>query len=311
MLLLVKAPRRQAGSVATSVTVRAAAAAERQREAAPPLPTTFTQLGVSADLQVRRLRSISFAHTLLHDWLLLPVRPPCVAFSPSHSLPLLFLDLHEQTALAEKGITAPTEIQAAAVPALLRDRVSDFMLASHTGSGKTLAYLVPIGAPHLCCCHGWVPVCVPVFLSWLGASVCACCSVTVGCQCVCLLFCHGWVPVCVPVVLSRLGASVWCGIPAAVWSCCGANGSPLLLPLLSARRFIRLVPSTTSPSSLLPTDSPTPLPRSANTVQLLKEGEELQGAAAKPKRPRALVLGPTRELTDQILQVAKVCADCV
>ncbi|KAI3431312.1 hypothetical protein D9Q98_004370 [Chlorella vulgaris] len=142
MLLLVKAPRRQAGSVATSVTVRSAAAAERQREAAPPLPTTFTQLGVSADLQ---------------------------------------------TALAEKGITAPTEIQAAAVPALLRDRVSDFMLASHTGSGKTLAYLVPI-------------------------------------------------------------------------------------------------------------------------VQLLKEGEELQGAAAKPKRPRALVLGPTRELTDQILQVAKALA---
>ena len=41
-------------------------------------------------------------------------------------------------------------------------------------------------------------------------------------------------------------------------------------------------------------------------MQLLKEAEAAQGAAAKPKRPRALVLGPTRELTDQILRVAKV-----
>lgn len=300
MLLLVKAPRRQAGSVATSVTVRSAAAAERQREAAPPLPTTFTQLGVSADLQVRRLRSISFAHTLLHDWLLPPVRPPCVAFSPSHSLPLLFLDLHEQTALAEKGITAPTEIQAAAVPALLRDRVSDFMLASHTGSGKTLAYLVPIGAPHL----------LP---PWLGASVCACCSVTVGCQCVCLLFCHVWVPVCVPVVLSRLGASVWCGIPAAV--CRHGLVAVQTAALFSCPCYQPDVSSGLCPPPLLllpsyPLTHP-PHSHAPQTVQLLKEGEELQGAAAKPKRPRALVLGPTRELTDQILQVAKVCADCV
>lgn len=51
-----------------------------------------------------------------------------------------------QAALADLGISAPTEIQAAAVPALLRDRASDFALASHTGSGKTLAYLVPMGA---------------------------------------------------------------------------------------------------------------------------------------------------------------------
>ena len=47
-------------------------------------------------------------------------------------------------AVHEKGLTAPTEIQAIAVPALLRDRRSDFMIASHTGSGKTLAYLLPI-----------------------------------------------------------------------------------------------------------------------------------------------------------------------
>ncbi|KAL6779782.1 RH39 [Auxenochlorella protothecoides x Auxenochlorella symbiontica] len=39
-------------------------------------------------------------------------------------------------------------------------------------------------------------------------------------------------------------------------------------------------------------------------VQSLKEGEA-RGTATKPHRPRALVLGPTRELTDQILKVAK------
>lgn len=44
-------------------------------------------------------------------------------------------------------------------------------------------------------------------------------------------------------------------------------------------------------------------------VQLLKEAEAAAGGApAKPKRPRALVLGPTRELTDQILRVAKALA---
>ena len=40
-------------------------------------------------------------------------------------------------------------------------------------------------------------------------------------------------------------------------------------------------------------------------VKHLKDAE-LQGEErAKPKRPRTLVLGPTRELTDQILGVAK------
>jgi len=40
-------------------------------------------------------------------------------------------------------------------------------------------------------------------------------------------------------------------------------------------------------------------------VKLLKDQERQGGAAARAKRPRALVLGPTRELTDQILSVAK------
>lgn len=39
-------------------------------------------------------------------------------------------------------------------------------------------------------------------------------------------------------------------------------------------------------------------------VKHLKE-QETKGASTRPKRPRALVLGPTRELTDQILTVAK------
>ena len=39
-------------------------------------------------------------------------------------------------------------------------------------------------------------------------------------------------------------------------------------------------------------------------VKLLKDGEAA-GVSARPRRPRALVLGPTRELTDQLLRVAK------
>lgn len=44
----------------------------------------------------------------------------------------------------------------------------------------------------------------------------------------------------------------------------------------------------------------TPLPQ----VHAIKAQEE-QGFVPRPKRPRVLVLGPTRELTDQISQVAK------
>jgi hypothetical protein len=47
-----------------------------------------------------------------------------------------------------------------------------------------------------------------------------------------------------------------------------------------------------------------PLRRTPAQVKLLKDGEAA-GAAARPRRPRALVLGPTRELTDQLLRVAK------
>lgn len=46
------------------------------------------------------------------------------------------------------------------------------------------------------------------------------------------------------------------------------------------------------------------LRRAPAQVKLLKDGEA-GGAAARPRRPRALVLGPTRELTDQLLRVAK------
>jgi hypothetical protein len=43
-------------------------------------------------------------------------------------------------------------------------------------------------------------------------------------------------------------------------------------------------------------------------VTALKLGEAGGGPAAKPGRPRALVLGPTRELTEQLLRVAKSLA---
>lgn len=43
----------------------------------------------------------------------------------------------------------------------------------------------------------------------------------------------------------------------------------------------------------------------AGQVKLLKDAEQQGEERAKPKRPRAIVLGPTRELTDQILGVAK------
>ena len=43
----------------------------------------------------------------------------------------------------------------------------------------------------------------------------------------------------------------------------------------------------------------------AAQIERLKQQEDQQGTFGKPRRPRALVLGPTRELTDQILRVAK------
>lgn len=43
-------------------------------------------------------------------------------------------------------------------------------------------------------------------------------------------------------------------------------------------------------------------------VTALKEAEVEGGATARPGRPRALVLGPTRELADQLLRVAKSLA---
>lgn len=112
---------------------------------------------------------------------------PAAAGAATSSFSDLGLSPELLQALDEKGLSDPTEIQSAAVVELLRDRRSDFMLASHTGSGKTLAYLLPI-------------------------------------------------------------------------------------------------------------------------VQALKENEAVHGAPTKPRRPKALVLGPTRELAQQIYGVAKSLA---
>lgn len=43
-------------------------------------------------------------------------------------------------------------------------------------------------------------------------------------------------------------------------------------------------------------------------ITALKAEERAGGPAARPGRPRALVLGPTRELTEQLLRVAKSLA---
>ena len=45
-------------------------------------------------------------------------------------------------ALSEKGFTAPTQIQAAAIPAILQGR--DVLASAQTGSGKTAAFVLPL-----------------------------------------------------------------------------------------------------------------------------------------------------------------------
>ncbi|MDX1735869.1 MAG: DEAD/DEAH box helicase, partial [Halioglobus sp.] len=53
----------------------------------------------------------------------------------------LSLDRRLQLGLAELGLSAPTEVQRAAVPAALQG--ADLLVSARTGSGKTLAYLIP------------------------------------------------------------------------------------------------------------------------------------------------------------------------
>lgn len=82
----------------------------------------------------------------------LPLRALAVAASPppptTHSTPSFVgfsaagLDPDVVAALASLGIDKPTEIQAAAIPALLAG--GDTLLAARTGSGKTLAFLAPL-----------------------------------------------------------------------------------------------------------------------------------------------------------------------
>jgi len=62
---------------------------------------------------------------------------PLVDFGGLHSLPQVTLH-----SLAERGITSPTPIQAAALPAIRTG--GHAILHAETGSGKTLAYLLPL-----------------------------------------------------------------------------------------------------------------------------------------------------------------------
>lgn len=59
-----------------------------------------------------------------------------------HTFEALGLRAALVTALAEQGITAPTEIQQKMIPEILSGK--DVIGRSETGSGKTLAYLLPI-----------------------------------------------------------------------------------------------------------------------------------------------------------------------
>lgn len=51
------------------------------------------------------------------------------------------LDPRILRALSKQGLTAPTPVQAAAIPAALQGK--DIVARARTGSGKTLAYLLP------------------------------------------------------------------------------------------------------------------------------------------------------------------------
>lgn len=129
-------------------------------------------------------------------------------------------------ALKQRDIHELTEIQRTAIPRLMSDRRTDFLLASHTGSGKTLAYLLPLG-------------------EWRG---------------------------------SQKGRGVVKEVVRRGSGACWRRSAPLAIT-------VRMC-----------------LPRSP--VEILKETERA-GVASRPKRPRVLVLAPTRELAEQITGVAK------
>jgi ATP-dependent RNA helicase RhlE len=69
-------------------------------------------------------------------------------FANTHSMPFSALGFSPTTlpallrALSESGFTAPTEIQVAAIPAILQGR--DVLGSAQTGSGKTAAFVLPL-----------------------------------------------------------------------------------------------------------------------------------------------------------------------
>ena len=193
--------------------------------------------------------------------------------------------LHTPTEIQASNVPAPTAIfavhqcvnkaesppgvaQTAAIAEVLKG--GDVLLASHTGSGKTLAYLLPLVRSRI---SRTLPCksCLRPQHHPLHAPAC-CTAATqymwLACKVAKPVLCM--MPdhaVCVPAMSCRHNG--------AMHLCCSAQGHHIISLEGHAQ------------------------------VKLLKDAERRGDEQAKPKRPRALVLGPTRELTDQILGVAK------
>eukprot|EP00955_Chlamydomonas_euryale_P070573 360786-Chlamydomonas_euryale.AAC.7 len=85
----------------------------------------------------------------------------------------------------------------------------------------------------------------------------------------------------------------WCLCESKLGCCKCVSERPQIILLSSLAH----VPPPCAPPCLPP-------PFQVNMIK----AQETQGFVGRPKRPRALVLGPTKELTEQIAGVAKVLA---